>query len=50
MILQSRFLSEGRRGSTMLLAAVIFAAGLLIGATLAPVASAAAARSRSNLS
>ena len=38
MILQPRLLSEGRCGSGILLAAAIFAAGLLIGATLAPVA------------
>jgi endonuclease YncB( thermonuclease family) len=37
MILRSRLLSEGRYGPSILLAA-IFAAGLLIGATLAPVA------------
>jgi endonuclease YncB( thermonuclease family) len=38
MILQSRLLSEGRYGPSILLAAAVFAAGLLIGATLAPVA------------
>jgi endonuclease YncB( thermonuclease family) len=38
MILKSRPLSESRHGSRILLAAAIFAAGLLIGATLTPVA------------
>jgi endonuclease YncB( thermonuclease family) len=38
MILKLRLLSESRYGSSLVLAAAIFAAGLLIGATLAPVA------------
>ena len=38
MILHSRLLSRNRHGSGVLLAGAIFAAGLLTGATLAPVA------------